>query len=425
MTTIDRTAPELSPLSLEGIDLGSPDAFSSGVPHAWFEHLRKNEPLSWTDEADGRGFWSFVRHRDVLEVSKDTDTYSSELGGSSLEDLEQDQIEIRKSMIDTDPPRHSELRDITRRDFTPRAVAVYEEQIRSTFRTLLGEALARGEFDFVKEVSVELPMRVFAELLGAPLDDRLYIVELGNAILGNDDPEFSGALTKEERERYRDLPFSSPAAAEMFTYGQKLAALRRSDPREDLVTDLLEATPGGQSLTEREYNVYFLLLATAGNETTRHAISSTVHLLSRHPEVVAQLREHPELSAKATDEMMRWATPVHHFRRTATRNVEAHGKTIRAGDKVLIWYSGANWDAEVFDRPYVVDPARTPNKLMTFGLGGPHFCLGAHLAKLELRVVLEELVPYLDRLELVGEPELMRSNFFNGIKRMPVRYNAR
>ena len=229
------------------------------------------------------------------------------MGGTSLEDLEPDQIEIRKSMIDTDPPRHGELRDITRRDFTPRAVGVYEEQIRQTFRWLLADALARREFDFVEHVSVELPMRVFAELLGAPLEDRLYIVDLGNRILGNDDPEFSGALTKEERQAYRDLPFSSPAAAEMFAYGQKLAALRRQEPRDDLVTDLLEATPGGSPLTEREFNVYFLLLATAGNETTRHAISSAVHLLAQHPEVIARLREEPGLSGKAADEMMRWA----------------------------------------------------------------------------------------------------------------------
>jgi cytochrome P450 len=415
-------APDLTAFSPDEIDLASPDSFLGGIPHAWFEHLRRSEPLSWTDEPDGRGFWSFVRHRDVFEVSKDTATYSSEIGGTSLEDLEPDQIEIRKSMIDTDPPRHGELRDITRRDFTPRAVGVYEEQIRQTFRWLLADALERRTFDFVEHVSVELPMRVFAELLGAPLEDRLFIVELGNRILGTDDPEFSDALTREERQAYRELPFSSPAAAEMFAYGQKLAALRRREPRDDLVTDLLDATPGGRPLTEREYNVYFLLLATAGNETTRHAISSTVHLLSRHPEVVARLQEEPALCGKAADEMMRWATPVLHFRRTATRDVEAYGRTIRRGDKVLIWYAGANWDADVFADPYVVDPARTPNKHLAFGLGGPHFCLGAHLARLELRIVLEELVPYLDRIELLGEPELMRSNFFNGIKRMPVRY---
>jgi cytochrome P450 len=366
-----------------------------------------------------RGFWAITRYDDIREVHRDWETFSSETGGTSLEDLAPEHVEARKSMIDMDPPRHNELRALINKGFTPRAVRKYEGTIRELFRWLLDQALPMGEFDFVHEIAAELPMRVFAEMLGAPLEDRRYLVELGDRLLGASDPEYA---TPEELEAHRHLPFSSPAALEMFEYGRRLAAERRAEPRDDIVTTLATAELDGVPLTERELDVYFILLATAGNETTRHTISHGLLALLEHPDQLERLRADPSgLSLTAANEMLRWATPVHHFRRTATRDVELRGRTIRAGDKVTTWFVSGNRDEEVFDRPDAFDVGRDPNPHMAFGPGGVHFCLGAHLARMEVQIAFEELLPRIGRVELTGPVERLRSNFFNGIKRMPVR----
>jgi cytochrome P450 len=261
-------------------------------------------------------------------------------------------------------------------------------------------------------------MRVFAAMLGAPEEDRRYLVELGDRMLGHTDPEY--AVSDEERERSRQLPFSTPAALEMFEYGRKLADARRGEPRDDIVTKLVQARIGGEPLTQREFDVYFLLLAVAGNETTRHSISHGMLALIEHPDQLERLRSDPGLSATATEEILRWATPVHHFRRTATRDLELRGKTIREGDKVTTWFVSGNRDEDVFDEPERFDVGRDPNPHMTFGPGGVHFCLGGHLATLEVRIAFEELVQRVGEMRLAGPVERLRSNFFNGIKRMPV-----
>lgn len=405
-------------LALQDVDLSSHDEFVDGVPHEYFALLRREAPVHWVDEADGPGFWSITKHAHINEAHRDWRTFSSERGGTSLEDIEPENIEPRKSMIDMDPPRHNQLRAIVNKRFTPRAVAVYEEYIRDLIRRILDDALPMGEFDFVREVAAELPMRVFAEMLGAPLDDRRYIVELGDRLLGASDPEYQDA---EELKRNRHLPFSSPVSLEMFEYGRKLANSRKADPREDIVTTLVQAEIDGVPLTQREYDVYFLLLATAGNETTRHTISHGLLALIEHPEQLERLRRDSSLYATAADEILRWATPVHHFRRTATCDVEFHGKEIKENDKVATWLVSGNHDEEVFESPEAFDVGRTPNPQQSFGPGGPHFCTGAHLARLETRVAFEELVPRLRDVELAGPVERLRSNFFNGIKRMPVR----
>jgi cytochrome P450 len=272
--------------------------------------------------------------------------------------------------------------------------------------------------DFVEHVASELPMRVFAEILGAPQEDRRQIVEMGDRILGVTDPEYADQA---ELARYSHLPFSSPVAMEMIEYGRTLAAERRAHPRDDIITKLVEAEIDGEPLTQREFDVYFILLATAGNETTRHTISSSLLAFMEHPEQLQRVKDEPELMPKAADEMLRWASPVHHFRRTATRDVELRGKQIKAGDKVVTWFTSGNRDEEVFDQPDRFDVGRDPNPHLTFGPGGVHFCLGAHLAKLEVRIVYEELAPRLHRFELNGPVERLRSNFFNGIKRLPVK----
>jgi cytochrome P450/nitrite reductase/ring-hydroxylating ferredoxin subunit len=406
---------------LEDVDLTDLDRWVEGVPQDWFTLLRREHPVFWQDEPAGRGFWSITRYEDVVAVSRDFATFSSELGGTSLDDLEPDEVEARKSMIDTDPPRHTRLRAIVNKGFTPRVINAYEDRIRGLAREILERALQKDELDFVADVAAELPMWVFSELMGLPLEDRRTLIETGDKLLGNADPELVGEEAIAEKARYRHLPFSSPYAAEMFDYAHRLAAQRRSEPRDDITTKLLEAEVDGDRLSEREFDVFFLLLTLAGNETTRHSISHGLLALLEHPQERERLAADPSLTATGADEVLRWATAVHHFRRTATRDVELHGEVIRAGDKVLVWYTSGNRDEQQFPEPDRFDVGRTPNRHLTFGLGGPHFCLGAHLARLEVKIWLDEMIAYLDRLELAGPPVRLRSNFFNGIKRLPVK----
>jgi cytochrome P450 len=400
-------------LTLDAIDLSDHDAFVDHVPHEWFRYLRQNDPVHWNDETDGRGFWAVTRYEDIRHVHRDVETYSSELGGTSLEDLDEEQIEARKSMLDMDPPRHDELRGLIARRFTPRAVHVWEEQIRTVVNAVLDTALPMGEFDFVHEISSEIPMQIFAEILGVPQDERREIIEIGDRLLGNQDPEFAVTETADE---HRNLPFSHPAALEMFEFGRRLAADRRKHPKNDIITQL-----AFEPLTQREFDTYFVLLATAGNETTRHTITHGLLALLEFPEEMERLRSEPELAKSAAEEMLRWATPVHHFRRTVAKDTELAGTPLKAGDKLTTWFVSGNFDEAVFEDPHRFDIGRTPNRHMAFGPGGIHHCMGAHLAKLEIRITFEELLKRSADIELLGPPERLRSNFFNGIKRLPVR----
>jgi cytochrome P450 len=402
-------------LTIDDIDLSDHDAFVDGVPHEAFALLRREDPVHWNPEPDGRGFWAVTRYEDIRAVHRDVQTFSSELGGTSLEDLEPEHIEARKSMIDMDPPRHDELRAIVNKRFTPRAVQVWEEQVRRVANEVLDRALPQGEFDFVAEISSEIPMRVFAEIMGIPQEERRHIIELGDRLLGNQDPEYA----VEPDEAHRSLPFSSPVSLEMFEFGRRLAEQRRRDPQDDIVTQL-----AFEGLTQREYDVYFILLATAGNETTRHTITHGLLALLEHPDQLERLKADPGLFKPAAEEMLRWATPVHHFRRTARVDTELAGTPIRAGDKVTTWFVSGNRDEAVFENADRFDVGRTPNKHLAFGPGGIHHCLGAHLARLEVRIAYEELLKRPVEIELTGPPVRLRSNFFNGIKRLPVRVVA-
>jgi cytochrome P450 len=406
-------------MSLDDVDLTDHSRFAERVPHEMFALLRREDAVHWQEERHGRGFWAITRHDDITAVHKDWQTFSSERGGTSLQDLEPEEIKARKSMLDIDPPPHNKLRAIVNRDFTPRAVAKFEERIRALIIGILDEALEKREVDFVADVSAALPMRVFAEMLGAPHEDHRYLVELGDRLLGQDDPEY--AIDPEVADANRHLPFSNPASLDMFEYGRKLAAERRACPRDDIVTKLVEAKIDGCPLSEREYDVYFLLLAVAGNETTRHSISHGLRALIEYPDQLQRLRDDPALFDPAAGEILRWATPVHHFRRTATRDVELRGKQILENDKLASWFISGNFDELVFEDPYRFDVGRDPNPEMTFGPGGPHFCTGAHLARLEVKVVFEELVARVREFEPTGPVERLQSNAFNGIKRMPVR----
>jgi cytochrome P450 len=405
--------------TLSHIDLSDHDNFVDAVPYEAFAELRREAPVYWNPEPDGgRGFWAVTRYEDIRFVHRNVELFSSELGGTSLEDLEPQYVEARKSMIDMDPPRHDELRGLIARRFTPRAVHVWEEQVRKVTREVLDLALPKGEFDFVREISSEVPMQVFAEILGVPQDERRIIIEIGDRLLGNQDPEYKVA----DDDAHRHLPFSSPAALEMFEFGRRLAAERRKHPKDDIITQL-----AFEPLTQQEFDVYFVLLATAGNETTRHTITHGLLALLEHPEEWDKLKaagDDDALRKSAAEEMLRWATPVHHFRRTAAQDVELADTEIKAGDKVTTWFVSGNRDESVFEDPDTFNISRSPNPHMAFGPGGIHHCMGAHLAKMEVRIAFEELLARVDSIELTGPPERLRSNFFNGIKRLPVKVHA-
>ncbi len=408
--------------TLDGVDLEN-DVFAERVPYETFALLRREAPVWWYEWRGGRGFWCVTKHADVVAVSRDTKTYSSEVGGANLEDLDEDARLVRQSMLETDPPRHTRLRGLVGPPFTPRAVRAYELALRELTHDVLDRALPLGEFDFIEEIAKELPIRVLARLLGVREADTDRLIVWGDRMIANTDPDFTDVLhDSPESERYRLLPFRSPAALELFEYGHRIAAERRARPTDDLVSKLVHAEIDGERLSEREFDTMFLLLVVAGNETTRQAIAHGMLALVEHREEWARLREDVGLIADTgADEILRWSSPVLHFRRTATSDVELRGQRIRAGDKVVVWYVSANFDEDVFDDPYRFDVGRRPNRHVTFGGGGPHYCLGAHLAKLEVQVMFEELLPRLADVELAGPPQRVRTNFTNALKRMPVR----
>lgn len=413
---------------LADVDLADLDNFTDGVtPWRMFRALRRHDPVHWQPEpAPNAGFWSVTRHADVLRVSKDTETFTS-AKFVNLEEVDDDQIAIRASMLEMDGLRHRALRGLLQRQFGPTVINQYADFLRGLTATTLDTAFAKDSFDFVAEVAADFPINVLARLLDVPEGDTRQLIDWGNRIIGNTDPDYADVLLgSEDSDRYRDLPFRSPASLEVFEYGRELARKRRGGAGADLVSKLVNETPrDGVPLTARDFDNYFLLLVVAGNETTRHAISHAMLALLQHPGQLAKLRDDPALIAGAVEEFLRWGTPVYHFRRTATRDTELGGKQIKAGDKVVMWYASANRDEDVFDDPDAFDVTRPRNDHVTFGKGGPHVCLGGLLARTEMRIMFEELVPRIADMRLTGDVPRVRSNFVNGIKKLPVEVRRR
>ncbi|MFC4049136.1 cytochrome P450 [Actinomadura syzygii] len=405
------------------VDLADLDNFMDGeTPWRMFAELRRAAPVHWNPEPDGgRGFWSLTRHADIVAADRDAATFTSE-EFVNLEEVDERQAGIRRSMLEMDGPRHLALRRLLSREFTPRAVAGYATFLRGLTARTLDAALTGDTFDFVAEIAADFPINVLARMLDVPDGDTRKLIDWGNRIIANTDPDYADVLLHSaESERYRDLPFRSPASLEVFEYGRELAARRRGGTGADLISRLVNQPPAdGVPLSERDFDNYFLLLVVAGNETTRHAITHAMRALIDHPEQAERLREDPGLMPGAVEEFLRWASPVYHFRRTATRDTVMGGARIREGDKVVLWFASGNRDENVFDDPDRFDVTRTPNDHIAFGKGGPHYCLGAALARLEMRIMFEELLPRLADIRLAGEPRRVRSNFVNGIKEMPV-----
>ena len=409
------------------INLSNLDLFESGAPWPIFTELRETVPLHWSDEeSPNHGFWSVTRYHDILRVLRDPETFTSERF-TNLEEVDAEQEEARRSLLETDGSRHRALRRLLQGQFTPAAVAHYETFLRGLTATTLDNAFAKEEFDFVHEVASDFPINVLAKLLDVPVEDNKKLIDWGNRMIGFDDPEHADVLiSNPESEKYRLVPFRSPAALELFAYGDALAKERRGKNGTDLVSVLVNGDMSdGLALSERDFHTNFLLLVVAGNETTRHTISHTMINLIKHPEQLRMLQENPELIPWAVEEFLRFASPVYHFRRTVTKDVELHGQTIKSGEKIVTWFASGNRDSQIFENADKFDVTRNPNEHMTFGRGGTHMCLGNALARIELRVMFEDLISRIDSMELTGSVDYLRSNFVHGIKRMPVRVNLR
>ena len=389
------------------INLLDPASFAEGQPHEQFRWLRDNAPVYRHPEPDGPGFWAVTRYDDVRDVGRDPHHYSS-VPTIMIPDYAGIDFGGHQMMITSDPPRHTRLRRIINSQFTPRAAERLRLRIDELAAEIIDAVIERGECDAVTDIAGEMPSFVIAELLGIPLDDGRRLYHLTETIHAAPETMPPGAGLN--------------AIIEMFNYAHDVAEDKRAHPGDDLASRILGAEVDGERLDEMQFDLFFLLLSVAGNETTRNLISHGMHALIEHPEQRQRLLDDPSLLPTGIEEMLRWATPVMSFRRTATHDTEIAGQAIAEGDKVVIWYISANRDESVFEEPFRFDVGRSPNDHITFGGGGPHFCLGSHLAKLEIRIMFEELLRRLPDMELDGPVQRLRSNFINGIKHMPVRY---
>ena len=396
------------------INLVDQDHYASkGAPHDQLRWLRENAPVFWHEgdaERDWPGFWALTKHEDVVHVSRHSELFSSSKKLALFDEMPEPQRELqRMMMLNQDPPEHTRRRSLVNRGFTPRAIGKLEEHIRDICHQLVDEVKAKPEVDFVRDISAPLPLYVICELLGAPVEDRDKIFEWSNRMIGAQDPDYAA-----------DPDEGQTAAMEVYTYANELAAARKDDPRDDIVTKLLQPAENGETLSVDEFDLFVLLLVVAGNETTRNAASGGMLALFENPDQWARLVADRGLAGPAADEIVRWVSPVNLFRRTATTDTVVRGQEIAEGDKVVVFYTSANRDADVFESPDVFDIGRTPNPQIGFGGGGAHFCLGNHLAKLELRVLFEVLAERVPTLQQSGEATRLRSSFINGIKTLPV-----
>ncbi|MFI9308113.1 cytochrome P450 [Streptomyces triculaminicus] len=402
----------------DGFDLTDPDLYAHRVPLPEFALLRRTAPVSWIPQPHGLagfaddGYWAVTRHADVRWVSARPEVFSSALNTSVIRfhpSIRGEQIDAQKlMMLNMDPPEHTRVRQIVQRGFTPRAVRSLEGALRARARAIVAAARERGSGDFVADIACELPLQAIAELIGIPQHDRARIFDWTNKMIAYDDPEL--AVTEETGTR---------SAAELIAYAMDLAAARGARPAADIVSRLV-AAEGEGNLRSDEFGFFVLMLAVAGNETTRNAISHGMHAFLTHPEQWELYRR--ERPATAAEEIVRWATPVVSFQRTATCDTELGGVRIAKGHRVGLFYASANHDPEVFEDPGTFDITRDPNPHLGFGGGGPHFCLGKSLAALEIGLVFDAIADAAPGIRQAGEPRRLRSAWLNGIKELRVTY---
>jgi cytochrome P450 len=404
------------------VDLADLDIWAQGVPYAEFARLRREAPVAWSGEAAPHsGFWSVSRYTDIVAASRDVATFSSS-HGISFEEPTDDDMAARRTIIDTDPPGHTKLRKIVSGSFTQRAVAVYQHFVTELTNEVLDLALIRDEFDFVDAVAKEVPIRVLARVMGLPAADLDLFIDLGDRLIANTDPGITDVVWgRDDTDAYRRYPFRSPYGKQLWDLGREIVAEKLRSPGDDLLSTLLRAEVDGDKLSETDLDNFFSIMVIAGNETTRIAIAQGILAFCEHPGQWERLRADPGLLETAAEEVLRWTCPTHFMRRTATADTELGGARIAAGDKVVLWYVSGNRDEAEFTEPDTFDVGRSPNRHLSFGRGGPHLCLGAHLARLEVRIVLEALAQRVAGFELAARPRRIRSNFTNGLRDLPLR----
>jgi cholest-4-en-3-one 26-monooxygenase len=402
----------------QGFDPTDPSVLAHGQPHTEFAELRRSAPVRWISQPrrsagfDDEGYWAVTRHADVVAVSRDSETFSSWQNTAIPRfphDIERDHIDLQRTiMLNIDPPYHTKLRTVVARGFTPRAINALRAALADRAQRIVREAVRSGCGEFVTDVASELPLQAIAELIGVPQEDRGKIFDWTNRLVGYDDP----AIT--------DEPIM--VAMELLAYATAMAEDRKAEPRNDIVTKLLTAQIDGQHLTIEEFGFFVMLLAVAGNETTRNATTHGMLAFFDHPQVWEQYKA--ERPKTAVDEIIRWATPVNVFQRTATRDVELGGEQLRKGDRVCLFYGSANFDEEVFDDPYAFNILRSPNPHLGFGGSGAHYCLGANLARLELELLFNAIADHMPNIRRTGEPQRLPSGWVHGIKALPVDYGT-
>jgi cholest-4-en-3-one 26-monooxygenase len=394
------------------VDLSDSRSYVSGVPHAWLAHLRQSDPVHWQDEQGGPGFWAVTRYEDCVTVNRDYERFSSAARGTMpFEMSDEDIAQQGLMMLNMDPPLHTRYRRLVNKGFTPRMVRDLEASIHRVTDAIIDDVIETGEADFVTELSAELPLQVIAELLGVPQADRHRMFQWSNAMVGNEDPEYQAQADQ-----------ALVAAMDLYAYAAELFASKRIDPHADLMSALTTVEVDGEQLSDMELELFFLLLTVAGNETTRNLMSGAMHAFFTHPDQWQRLVADRTLLPSAVEEMLRFVTPVMNFRRTAVCDLTLSGTKVAEGDKVVFFHVAANRDEDVFDAPDRFDVARDPNPHIAFGGGGPHFCLGANLARMEIRVMFEHLLDRMPDIRQAGDVQRLQSQFINGVKHLPVAF---
>jgi cholest-4-en-3-one 26-monooxygenase len=401
-------------MEVTDIDLADPGNFVEGVPHAWFARLRREAPVQWHPDPNGfaDGFWSVTRYDDCVAVNRDYEHFSSYRAATLFHDFDEEVLgQQRMMMLNMDPPMHTRYRRLVNKGFTPRMIRDLEAKVVASTDAIIDTVCEQGSADFVEQISAELPLQVIADLMGVPQADRHLVFDWSNRMVGSDDPEYQLAAEA-----------GAQASMELFAYAAARCEKKRLDPHEDLFSVLTQAEIDGDQLSQLELDLFFMLLAVAGNETTRNLISGAMVAFFDHPDQWEKLRADRSLLPSAIEEMLRFVSPVMHFRRQATSEVVIGDQKVTEGDKVVFWHISANRDETVFPDPDAFDIARSPDNHMAFGGGGPHFCLGANLARMEIRVMFDRLLDRIPDIRLDGEVQRLRSNFINGVKHIPVAF---
>ncbi len=406
-------------MQLADINLNDMDRFQDNFPHEWFTYLRNNLPIHFHEgpDAETPGYWVFTKYDDIVALSRDWETFSSErsdpeapTGGVMINEMPAE-AGLGAMMLTMDPPKHTRYRKIVMSAFTPRVLRLFEATVKRRATEIIDTVIERGECDFVNDIAAELPLQAIAEILGVPMEDRGKLFDWTNAMVGSTDPEY--AVSEVD---------TINAQVQMFTYANELALQKRAGHYDDIVSEILNSEVEGEKLDEMEFDLFFMLLTVAGNETTRNAISHGMLAFFDNPEQWKLLTEHPEHLNTAAEEVVRWASPVIYFRRSVTKDIEYKGHLLKKGDKITMWYPSVNRDEDVFPEPFKFDVTRSPNKHLGFGGHGPHHCLGFNLARMEIVAIFDELTRRMPDIKIAGDVDRLRSNFINGIKRIPVTF---